>query len=417
MEFWKGRLCRALVPGLRLWLLSFCLVALADPVDLTETWSSGGLAGWTGGGSGVTLTNDAARLRLNFVEQSFVSAAVGSARYALPANTQVTNLSFRLLVGPIPPSSVSVFLRSYAGDEWYVPLAIPASNAETTYSIPLDFSAGWTVGPRATAALLSNDLSSVTAVGVYVIREASARAQWVALDDFRVQGLQPALGLSIVGSVSYAGQQTGNFLVGAAPTGGSATGATAVVGVPGPYDITGLQGLTDYQVSAFRDSNGNGVMDFWEARGAYGTVRLDGVSVGSVAFALSDPMSADGIPLWWLKLYFDIPDPQANGESALGEVDSDGDGMVNYAEYRAGTEPTNAASVLKADVELRSGTPAPVVRWGSVAGRSYSLLSADAVGQVFTVRQSGISANVPTNAFTDTAATNAVRRFYRVLVE
>ena len=55
-------------------------------------------------------------------------------------------------------------------------------------------------------------------------------------------------------------------------------------------------------------------------------------------------------------------------------LDSDGDGMNNWQEYLAGTNPTNAASVFK----ITSAQMIPggkfVVRWTSVSNRLYDIM-------------------------------------------
>jgi hypothetical protein len=391
-------------------------VLRAGPLDFTEAWSGGDLAGWQGGGGGAELTNDLGFLRMSFEEQAFPKPVVCLARFDLPAGAQVTNLSFRLLRGAISPSEARVYLRSASGREWYVPLAIP-SEGGTQYDLPVTFGAGWTFGPLKSAALLAADMASVEWVGIYVLRDASARAQWVGLDDVHLQGAQNE-GLSIAGEVAYGGEQVGTVRVSAESVTGSPTGATAVVLAPGSYSIDGLRSLTDYHVGAYLDSDGSGTRDFWEAWGdCAGSVRVGVSNVTGVAVTLADPAAQDGVPYWWLKRHFNIDDPQTSGDPLLGGVDSDGDGMVNYAEYRAGTDPTNAASRLEVFLEMNVGEPGAMLRWGAVNRRTYSVLSADRIDDGFSVRQGGIPAEGPTNAYRDSTATNAVRRFYKVIVE
>jgi hypothetical protein len=57
-------------------------------------------------------------------------------------------------------------------------------------------------------------------------------------------------------------------------------------------------------------------------------------------------------------------------------ADSDGDGASNLEEFRAGTDPTNPASVLKVQIDLRE--QGPYVRWNTEPGYVYQLeLSTD----------------------------------------
>jgi hypothetical protein len=53
-------------------------------------------------------------------------------------------------------------------------------------------------------------------------------------------------------------------------------------------------------------------------------------------------------------------------------VDPDVDRMNNWQEWRSGTDPTNALSVLRLLPPIRSGSDV-LVRWQSVAGKRYLL--------------------------------------------
>jgi len=72
-------------------------------------------------------------------------------------------------------------------------------------------------------------------------------------------------------------------------------------------------------------------------------------------------------PEWWLASYYGPTDFEAANTN-----DTDGDSMPAWAEYIAGTDPTNSRSVFRA-----SGSVAPgggfVVRWLSVSNRLYDL--------------------------------------------
>jgi hypothetical protein len=77
----------------------------------------------------------------------------------------------------------------------------------------------------------------------------------------------------------------------------------------------------------------------------------------------------NGISDAWEKYYFG-----AVITNRSGAIDSDGDGMSDYAEFVAGTNPTNAASkliFLGAAVELNGVQ----FEWSAVPGRSYQLMS------------------------------------------
>ncbi len=119
---------------------------------------------------------------------------------------------------------------------------------------------------------------------------------------------------------------------------------------------------------------------------------------------------ANGLPDWWELLYFGHltgTDPNA---------DPDHDGMNNLAEWIAGTNPTNAASVLRASVVSNSPSGV-VVSWSSVAGKTYWLARSTNLLTGFSTISTNIAATAPTNTLTDTAILPVNTRFYRVGVE
>lgn len=96
-------------------------------------------------------------------------------------------------------------------------------------------------------------------------------------------------------------------------------------------------------------------------------------------------------------------------------ADVDGDGAVNWQEWRADTIPTNAASVLRLTGATNSDAGI-IVSWQSRPTRRYWLerstnLTSDAG---FESVATGISGNPETTSFTDLTATNHGPYFYRV---
>ncbi len=61
---------------------------------------------------------------------------------------------------------------------------------------------------------------------------------------------------------------------------------------------------------------------------------------------------ANAIPVEWMTMYFG---PQSSWPSTT--ADSDGDGMNNYQEFLAGTNPTNSASVLRVQISKTAQMP------------------------------------------------------------
>ena len=81
-------------------------------------------------------------------------------------------------------------------------------------------------------------------------------------------------------------------------------------------------------------------------------------------------MGASRIPLDWL-LQYGLP-----GDGTAERIDSDGDGMNNWAEYRCGTDPKDPASCLRLAATMeknQAGEPVLVLRWPSVNGKLYRI--------------------------------------------
>ncbi len=142
-----------------------------------------------------------------------------------------------------------------------------------------------------------------------------------------------------------------------------------------------------------------------------GLPRIAGGTVDMGAYEFQTPAST--LSYAWL-LQYGLP---LDGSADTGDPDSDV--FNNYQEWRAGTDPTNAASLL------RMLPPSPLgsnvaVTWRSVPGRSYSVERSMDLGALphFTV----LATNVPaspgeTTTFTHTNAAPFGPWFYRVGVD
>ncbi len=89
-------------------------------------------------------------------------------------------------------------------------------------------------------------------------------------------------------------------------------------------------------------------------------------TMAELDFITASDFTANGTPIYWMEDY--------GLTDADDEVDSDGDGLLTWEEYVAGTDPTNAASVLT----IYSGSNTVnglVLTWQSVEGKSYSIIT------------------------------------------
>ena len=97
--------------------------------------------------------------------------------------------------------------------------------------------------------------------------------------------------------------------------------------------------------------------------------------------------------------------------------DADRDGLNNLAEFKAGTNPTDAQSVFEI-MDVQVTQPGQVlVEWSAVEGKFYTLQRSGDLFSGFSDLRTHIPATAPKNSFRDTTATGAGPFFYRLRVE
>jgi hypothetical protein len=119
----------------------------------------------------------------------------------------------------------------------------------------------------------------------------------------------------------------------------------------------------------------------------------------------------DGISDSWRLRYFGT----INNALSLASADADGDGAINAHEFKAGTNPNDATSVLKAK-SAKGQAQQCIIRWPSVSGKQYVI---ERASSIYSPAWTSISTNAGTGwdmEFTDASAGNG-SRFYRVRVQ
>jgi len=193
-------------------------------------------------------------------------------------------------------------------------------------------------------------------------------------------------------------------------------------------EITHADGVSQIRVNMQKSSgvwNALGVWRFDAGQGGSVRILTEGAGANTVvadavwfvpytAPADADDWDANGLPDAWERYYF------LNEGGVNPDGDDDHDGLCNYGEYLAGTDPTDKSSTFSVrEMVSNWGAETPdvaglVLRWPSVEGRVYDVLRADSPGGSFSVIASDISATPPTNTYT--VNTGGATGFFRVAV-
>jgi hypothetical protein len=210
------------------------------------------------------------------------------------------------------------------------------------------------------------------------------------LDDIAITGTGAGASGTIVISASIG--QSSFKLTG--PVNRSGSGAlTTLTNMPlGDYDIQ-FNDVPFYQTPVAQSGRLTKTITTWTFTGDYGFIDAN----------------RNGMSDAWEKYYFGAV---ITNRTQL--TDTDGDGMSDYAEFMAGTDPTNADSNLRILSAALDPKGKSTVAWSAVPGRSYRLeSSSDFI--TWTPVSDWRQASVSPGVFT---LTNAVGNglFYRVQV-
>jgi hypothetical protein len=123
--------------------------------------------------------------------------------------------------------------------------------------------------------------------------------------------------------------------------------------------------------------------------------------------------TARGTPEWWLAGY-----GLTNGWDAEENGDPDGDRLLTWEEWVAGTDPTRSGSVLALTRASQIGAAGAEVSWWSVSNKTYAIeRGTNLLAPDFTAIATNLPATPPINVYTDSAAAPAGGVFYRISVE
>jgi hypothetical protein len=132
------------------------------------------------------------------------------------------------------------------------------------------------------------------------------------------------------------------------------------------------------------------------------------VNSSSVALTVLPDTDQDGLPDAWETQYF------GNSTIGSGTADTDGDGMINTDEFVAGTDPTNALSVLKV---VLNATNSALLHFVAQTNRGYTVQYQTNLQATIwrSLTNVGISSQVRTMQLNAPNPPPESERFYRIV--
>jgi len=122
--------------------------------------------------------------------------------------------------------------------------------------------------------------------------------------------------------------------------------------------------------------------------------------------------TANGVPQGWLAEHgFTNADWQA-----ASLQDQDGDGMLTWEEYVAGTSPTNNADLFAVEIQYVRTNDTTTLIWPSVSNRLYKVWRSTDLAQGFRQLSGNLPATPPVNTFRAPAISTGTPRYYRISV-